>query len=400
MIWENSSRDFGLTEGYRMRNGYIKKLGPDKYQLTVTLGSGRDGKRNRYYKTIQAKNDSEAEKQMAVFYEDCRQDRIPVGSKMKFSELVELWKVNYGEVYLKKSTLVTHMRNLKMNFGVFMDKKLSAIKVVDINKWITYLYKERNLSPKTIRNNFSLLQSILQKGVVWEYIDKNPARNIELPRQRRKEAQFYNAEELRNLLTILEAVPIEQQNYKVGILLALFGGLRRGEICGLDKDDVNLEKGTISIRQTRMVYGEGGLYIDTPKTEQSMRTITLPSSVMEEIEKLYRYQTQQEEDLQEVWQNSSALLKNEIGAPLYPQSLLRWFYRLQNENNLKHLSLHGLRHTHTSMLRDCGMTLEETSRRLGHSQKSTTLNIYDHILSFNDDEAARRLENRYLNSDR
>lgn len=145
-----------------------------------------------------------------------------------------------------------------------------------------------------------------------------------------------------------------------------------------------------------MVYGEGGLYVDTPKSLRSVRVITLPKTVMGMIERLLRFQRGQKIGIEEVWEGSTALLKNEIGAPIYPQSIYRWFIKLQNEYDLPHLSLHGLRHTHTAMLVESGRNLENVSKNLGHAQKSTTLNIYSHLFSNRDKELTDKLDEMCL----
>lgn len=377
-------------------NGSIKDRGNGKYQLIVTLGSDYRGKPKRHYKTISARDKEAAQLELAVFYNDCVKGRVPFSAGMTFEEFVELWDKEYAKMQLKKSTYTTHKRNLKYNFEVFNKKKLSQIKPVHIRRWISYLYNDRGLSPKTVKNNYSLLHCILQKAVLWEYLEKNPADNIELPKAKPKEAHFYTESELSLLLEVLEDVPIEQYDFKVGILLGLFGGLRRGEICGLDESDVNFENNTIRIRQTRMVYGEGGLYVDTPKTLKSIRTVTLPQQVIDDIQKLIKYHNYKKEANPDIWYHSEALLRNGSGTPLYPQSLFRWFVRFQKSNGLPHLSVHGLRHTHTAMLRGCDVRLEEVSKRLGHSQKSTTLNIYSHLFMDRDTELANTLGEKFL----
>lgn len=145
-----------------------------------------------------------------------------------------------------------------------------------------------------------------------------------------------------------------------------------------------------------MVYGEGGLYVDTPKTLKSIRTVTLPQQVIDDIQKLIKYHNYKKEANPDIWYHSEALLRNGSGTPLYPQSLFRWFVRFQKSNGLPHLSVHGLRHTHTAMLRGCDVRLEEVSKRLGHSQKSTTLNIYSHLFMDRDTELANTLGEKFL----
>lgn len=376
--------------------GHITDKGNGKYQLVVTIGSDYRGKPRRFYKTVTAKSDNDVQTALAVFYHDCEKNRIAVASSVTFQEFVSIWEREYAQTQLKKSTYISNMRLLNRNFEMFNKKKLNQIKPFHVRQWITFLSIEKKHSPKTVRNNYSLLRSILHKAVQWEYIDKNPAENIELPKPKQHEAAFYNADEVVELIDILASIPKKHINYVVAILLGLFGGLRRGEICGIDVNDVNLNDGTIRIKQTRMVYGQGGLYIDSPKTLRSTRTITLPKGIMQKIEELLQYQEEQKMKLSDIWQDSPALLKNETGNPIYPQSVYRWFSKLQKEYDLPHLPLHGLRHTHVSMLVDCDMNLEDISKRLGHSQKTTTLNIYSHLFSDKDEVLAMKLEERFL----
>lgn len=378
-----------------MKGSIIEKSN-NKYQLVVTIGSDYRGKPKRFYKTIKAKNKEDAKMKLAVFYNECEKGEIAFASGLTFKEFVEIWKRDYAQHQLKKSTYTTHLRNIEYNFKAFENKRLNQIKSKHIREWINYLHNERNLSAKTVRNNYSLLHSIFQKAVVWEYVDKNPADNIELPRLKRKEANYYTEEDLQKLLKLLEDLPIEKYDYKVGILLGLFGGLRRGEICGIDESDIDFENNLISIHQTRMVYGSGGLFVDTPKTEKSVRTIALPHKVIEDIKQLIDYHKSRRNIYELLGNINPALLKNECGTPLYPQSLLRWFTKFQKDNGLPHVSIHGLRHTHTAMLRNCDFRLEEVSKRLGHSQKSTTLNIYSHLFIDRDANVANVLGDKYF----
>lgn len=145
-----------------------------------------------------------------------------------------------------------------------------------------------------------------------------------------------------------------------------------------------------------MTYGVVGIYVDTPKTKKSKRTITMPTFVMSEIEEMMEYNQRKKEENKAVWQNTDALLKNEIGNPLYPKSLLRWFSKFLKKNKMRHISIKGLRHTHVAMTRSLGSSLEEASRRVGHSQYGTTLNIYDHIFKNSTDYMiAMGLEEKY-----
>lgn len=377
-------------------NGNIRKRNDNKYQFTVTLGTDTNGQPKRYYKTVKAKSYEDAKVKLAIFYNDCLNNRVARASGIKFKDFISIWEEDYAKLRYKKSTYISNMRSLKRNFDMFNEMRLNKIKTLHIRKWLIYLQKERGLSGKTIKNNYNLLRCVLKMAVMWEYIDSNPAKNVELPKVERKEAKYYSKKEVAKLIDVLNNTEDKYINYKVGILIALFGGLRKGEVLGLDEEDVDFDLCSIKIRQSRMIYGTGGPYIDSPKTLSSVRSITLPKEIIEEIRTLLAYQQKQKRLRGDVWQESKALLKNEVGNPLYPQSLYRWFIKLQKENNLPRLSLHGLRHTHVSMLRDCGFGLEIVSKRVGHSEKKTTLNIYSHVFSQNDNLISKTLSEQFL----
>lgn len=376
--------------------GYIKQVGEDKYQLTVTLGTDINGVKRRKYKTVTAKSYEAAEAKMEDFEAKCLDSQTVGSTNLSFKDLVEMWRTDYASLYLKRSTVASYDRMLARHISDFNKMKLQSIKHRDIQRWINKLSRE-GLSSKSVKNYYALIHGIFKLAVQWEYLDKNPADGITLPRSDAKESQWYNETQVTALMEALNKLDIKEQKYKVGILLALFGGLRKGEICGLDVGDVDFEAGRVNIRQSRMVEVKNGVYTDTPKSARSIRTVSLPHSVMLEISRLIEYQEKERIEMQDVWQDSNALLKNEIGAPLYPQVLYRWFKRFLKHNHLPDITLHSLRHTHVSMLIGSGETIDEVSTRVGHAQKTTTLNIYAHMFKQSDDVLASKLDEKYFN---
>ena len=186
------------------------------------------------------------------------------------------------------------------------------------------------------------------------------------------------------LLKGLESAPYSDLKFKVAIYIALFGGLRKGEILGLNWDDVDWDGRRIRIQRTRMIDRGNGIYEDTPKTDKSKRVITLPEEVMQLLRELKLQQKTEQVQLGSKWIYSPAILKGQFGQPMYPQVLQRWFSKFLLENGLRNIGLHGLRHTHTSMLAFLQKDKMQISKRLGHSQLSTTLNIYTHLFDDSD----------------
>ena len=375
--------------------GSVSYRGNNKYELTVSMGFDINGNRRRAYKTVTAKSMEAAEAKLEMFEAECRKKDVS-GNNVTFDEMIVAWKELHTDLKLKKSTMAVYERLLKRNFNQFYGKRLKDIKHRDVMRWVSTLDKN-GLSPKSVKNNYSLLRSILRTAVECEYLEKNPADNVSLPSMKHKEATYYTKEDTLALLKALNTLTGHELTYKVGILLALFGGLRKGEILGLDYDNVDFENNKINITQTRMVEVKNGVYTDTPKSVKSVRTITLPKEVMNEIRKLQEQQEYEKEHMpSDVWQRSNAVLKNEVGLPLYPQVLYRWFKRFQKKHCLPDMGLHGLRHTHASMLIDDGRNVEEVSKRMGHADKSTTWNIYCHLFEDSDEDTAESLSNKYF----
>lgn len=145
-----------------------------------------------------------------------------------------------------------------------------------------------------------------------------------------------------------------------------------------------------------MLYSTGiGTYEDTAKTESSNRSVTIPAD-MTALLKLYRAeQAEKRLLLGEYWKNSGKVFTNEDGAVINPDGLSGWFKKFIRRNNLPDIHLHTLRHTAATLLIAAGADVATVSMRLGHANKTTTLNIYTHAIKSADEAAANMLQDIY-----
>lgn len=180
------------------------------------------------------------------------------------------------------------------------------------------------------------------------------------------------------------------------ILIALFCGLRKSEILGLNWEDINLETGAMRICRSRHAKKGGGVYEDTPKTDRSNRDIALPREILSFLRELKVQQLEEKLIYGNRYTDSPALIKNRFGEPLHPHSPYKWLKQFTESAGIRDIGLHGLRHTHASMLASMGTDKVQVSKRLGHSQISTTLNIYTHLFENKDQEIADGLSENYL----
>lgn len=173
--------------------------------------------------------------------------------------------------------------------------------------------------------------------------------------------------------------------------------MRRGELLGLEWPDVDLEIGIITIRRTSQYGGkELGTYTDDTKTEQSKRSLRVTQNVVDLLKAYKIEQAERRLRLGDAWAGEWAehprLFTNQDGRPMSPSTPLNRLKRILSRNGLPDVSLHSLRHTNATLLIQQGVSIRAVSGRLGHSQTSTTMNIYAHQLQSADAAAAEALD--------
>lgn len=376
--------------------GTMRKRGTDSWRLEVTIGTDARGKPKRYSKTVHCKSEHEASKELAVFYAACSEGRVRKQSSETIAGFCDAYYEDYAQRFLKTATLngtrAAIRQWIKPKFGSHKVAKLSRM---DVQRWINDL-SDAGLSPKTVRNYYSVLRQIMEYAIDMGIIDETPCTHIRLPKKDRKEAKYYELADVQKLLTALAKVPDDDLTYKVAILILLFGGLRKGEVLGLNWEDVDFDRKTVHVCRSRNIEAGKGVYEDTPKTSSSVRYVTLPDEVMLELKRLRLQQRERAMMLADKYDQTPAVLQGSLGGPLYPQHLPRWFKKFLDANELAPIGLHGLRHTHASMLAHMDTEKKQISERLGHSELSTTLNIYTHLFEQSDAHIAEVLSERYL----
>lgn len=376
--------------------GTKRKGKGDAWYFEVTIGTDFSGKPVRYNRTFHG-TEKQAEKALAKFYTECDSGKVSKESRLTIQELCTMYQKEYAERFLKKSTA----KGIDSCISAWIipclgKRRLSNLTKLDVQKFVNAM-ADRGLSAKTIHNYFSALSDIINFVLKMDLIPHNPCQNISLPKTRKKESKYYDAEETQTLLNALNAVSDGDLKYRISILILLFGGLRKSELMGLNWNDINMETGEANIHITRHAAKGGGTYEDSTKTENSHRIIVLPNEIIGLLHRLKGQQLEQERLLGNKYSHSDAMLKDESGSPLPPQSVYRWFVKFTESAGLRNIGLHGLSHTHASMLAYMGVDKMQVSKRLGHSQISTTLNIYTHLFENNDKLIADELSTKYLN---
>lgn len=233
------------------------------------------------------------------------------------------------------------------------------------------------LADRTVRACHTCCRTALQKAMEDGMIRKNPAVGCKLPPKKAREMQVLTREEMQRFL-----IQAKEEGYYELFLLELATGLRRGEICALQWDDLNLDTGELHIeRQAYRVKGQ--LVISEPKTKASVRTIVLPPSVAAVLKQ------RKDSGVQSRWMFPSPRKED---TPIAPDWVRKKLHTILEHAQCKQVRFHDLRHTFCTTALEHGMDVKTLSAVIGHVSAATTLDIYTHITNDMQRQAADSID--------
>jgi len=246
----------------------------------------------------------------------------------------------------------------------------------------------RLLSAKTVRHVAGLLSSAFARAIRWGLVSTNPVTNSEPPHVKKHRGIALTPEQ--------QAVVLESASgpwcMAAFLEVAAATGARRGEVLALRWSDIH--GGDVVITRS-LTQTKGGLEFKVPKTEDSVRPVSLPTSTLAALDQHRQKQaTIRVQFGPDYRADLDLIFANPNGTPLKPNSISSTvsllFRKLQQP---KGASLHSLRHTHASLLLADGVDLATVSERLGHSSVRVTADVYSHAIRGRDQDAARRWDN-------
>jgi len=247
--------------------------------------------------------------------------------------------------------------------------------------------EKRQISPSTVRRIHATLHRAMKDAVRWNQIIRSPADAADPPRAASAdhEMKVWSVEDLRAFLSAQR----ETRLYPLWLTLATTG-MRRGEVLGLRWEDVDLEAGTISIRQTRVMTGYEAL-LSTPKTRRARRQVALDPATVAALRENRRRQKMERLGGGQLWKDSGFVFTREDGDPYHPERVSKLFTQASKKAGLLRIRLHDLRHTYATLALGAGVHPKVVSERLGHANIGITLDCYSHCLPALSEEAAYRV---------
>ena len=264
------------------------------------------------------------------------------------------------------------------------DAPLVSITAMDIEKLLSEAKARkgrggRTLSAKSLRNLFTFLRSAFTHAVDTSRIPVSPMAGLKPPQVRNdpSEMKIWTDREARAFLRSINGSSDQTIGWIASV--ALLTGMRRGELLGLRWSDVDLERHTLSIANTRTNV-DGKAIEGPPKTARSRRSLKLSAAHVQVLNSVAQRQDQLRSLFGENYVDSGLVFTDDHGRPLEPDSVSKRFQKAVAAAGFTVIRFHDLRHTHASIAINGGEHIKAVSARLGHADIGFTLRQYTHLM--------------------
>ena len=282
-------------------------------------------------------------------------------------DVIDLWKKNKKQ-YVKKSSFSAYTLLIENHILPIFGAKYS-IEEAEVQEFV-FQKLDSGLSQKTIKDILIVLKMILKYGAKHKWVNYTPF-EIQFPTEREKHTiEVLNRADQKKIMNYIQ----DHFTFRnLGVYICLSSGMRIGEVCALTWEDLDTEKGVISVNRTiqRIYMIEDGkrkteLILDTPKTKNSIREIPISKDLLRILK-----------PFKKIVNPSFFVLTNDI-KPTEPRTYRSYYKNLMEHLKMPDLKFHGLRHSFATRCIESNCDYKTVSVLLGHSNISTTLNLYVH----------------------
>lgn len=359
--------------------GHIRERSPGHWAIVVETRDPETGRRKRKWHSFSGTK-RQAQVECARLVSEIKVGTYIEPSKTTFAQFLDRWL----EDVRTRVTPKTHERYAQIchkNIGPF----LGAVPLAKLKpEQISEAYAEAlatgrrrgdgGLSPRTVRQMHAIVKSALAQAVKWELLVRNPAAAVRGPKIGRAAMQTYDLAQTAELIEVARG-----RRILIPMLLAVLGGLRRGEIAALRWRHIDLTGAQLAVVQSAEQTNAGVRYKE-PKSGRG-RTIALSATLVTELRAHRIWQAQELLQFGKRLSGDDFLVTRADGSPLRPHSLgQEWVRFLARNSALPRIRFHDLRHAHATHLLSSGVHPKVASERLGHSKVGITLDLYSHVL--------------------
>jgi integrase len=372
--------------------GHLRKRG-DAWELRAYAGVDPVTKRQKYVTRTFRGGKRDAEEALARFVTEVSGGGH-AAQDATVGDLVRQW-LDLAKPELSPTTSRGYEWIVKTYIYPTLEKvPLARLKSAQLDHFYAKLRESggqdgKPLSAATVRQAHAILRRALQQGVRWGWISTNPASMASPPRVR---AQHLDPPDPANVIKMIKAATEIDADFGCYLLVAATTGARRGELCGLQWRDIDLEDRTATISRSVVEAAHSQIVAKDTKTHSTRRIALDEATADMLVEHHERCQERAKACGTEVPPSAYVFSSDPNGLrPWAPNDVTKDFIRLRNRVGLPNVRLHDLRHFAATRLLAAGVSVRTVSGRLGHANAATTLGVYAHFVEESDREAAEKL---------
>ena len=299
---------------------------------------------------------------------------------MLFSEYLKQW-LEVVKVRVKIATFCSYQDMVLNTIAPYFEKKKITLRDLEA-RHIQQFYTEKlkTVSANSVIHYHAVIYQSLKYAMKTDMVPQNVAMKVDRPRKEQYQPTFLDADEMQELFKVVKGTRLE-----LPVLVAAFYGLRRGEVLGLKWDAIDFQRGTLTIKRTvTAVRLDGKTEIieqESAKTKSSLRTLPLVGSFKD-----YFMEVKQAQEVNKSvcgncynYDYDGYVFVDELGERMKPDYLTNYFPTYIQRHGIRKMRFHDLRHSCASLLLANGVPLKQIQEWLGHSDFSTTANIYAHL---------------------
>jgi integrase len=346
---------------------------PDGTRYWVRLELGYvDGKRKR--KAVYGKTVKEVAEKAAKLMAQ-RDSGINIApERLTVEQFFSRWLDDAITPRVRPTTLHTYRTFCRLHIYPHLGRILLGKLTAQHIQRLLRTLQQQGLSHATVRQIYGVVRAGLTTAAQWECVPRNVATLVTPPRPVPYHARVLTTEQAHRLLDAVVGHRLEAL-YRVALSL----GLRHGELLGLRWQDVDLDAGTLRVAMT-LLEVRGGLVLAEPKTPRSHRTLPLSPLLTATLRQHRARQLAERMRLGPAWHDHGMVFASETGTPIRPRNMRRAFRSLLLHAGLPHVRIHDLRHSCATFLALQRVPPRIAMDILGHSNITTTLAIYTHVL--------------------
>jgi integrase len=354
------------------------------------------GKRRQKWITVKGTK-KEAERELNRLLVEADRGMVGAAPAMTSADFLAQWLKEHAEPNLSPKTYARYSGLVRLNIAPYIGRvRLDRLQPSHLLKLQAELREApRNdgrpgkLSPTTRLHAHRVLHTALEYAVRWKLIPSNPAASVDGPSQAKREMRYFEPEQA---LAVLEAAEAEGPKWHAFFAVEMTTGLRLGEMIGLRWRDVNLNNGTLVVRQTIQRVPGVGRVTKAPKTDSSRRPVALGADVIALLRKHRAAQNELRLAAGAAWPDNDLVFPSDLGTPVEDNIIRKIFRRVCRRAGVEPIRFHDLRHTSASLLLEGGVDMKVISERLGHSSIRVTADLYSHVSARLQKSAADTIE--------